>query len=112
MVSFNVSSLAFSEVAQQCVQADLVVGRAKKQSPSENIFPFRWLALAPSRFLPVLQSASAGAILLAQPLSQNGKVAYLEAECFGGVGGQASAGWQNGELIFQPRLHPVASSPR
>jgi len=55
------------------------------------------------QLLPELQSASAGAILLTQRLSQNGKVAYLEAEFFGGVGGQASAGWQNGELIFQPR---------
>jgi lysophospholipase L1-like esterase len=42
--------------AQQCVQADLVVGRAKKQSPSENIFPFRWLALAPSRLREPLGS--------------------------------------------------------
>src|SRR5688500_4676362 len=53
--------------------------------------------------LPELQSASEGAIFLAQQLSQNGKVAFLEAEFFGGVGGQASAGWQNKELIFQPR---------
>ena len=53
--------------------------------------------------LPELQSASASAIFLAQKLSQNGKVAYLEAEFFGGEGGQASAGWQNGELLFQPR---------
>jgi hypothetical protein len=29
-----------SKVAQQCVQADLVVGRAKKQSPSESILRF------------------------------------------------------------------------
>ena len=29
--------------------ADLVVGHAKKRSPSESIFPFRWLALPPSR---------------------------------------------------------------
>ena len=55
------------------------------------------------QLLPELQTASAGAILLAQRLSQNGKVAYLEAEFFGGVGGQASTGWQNEELIFQPR---------
>ena len=29
--------------------ADLVVGRAKKQSPSEKLFPFRRLVLPPSR---------------------------------------------------------------
>ena len=29
--------------------ADLVVGHAKKRSPSKSIFPFRWLALPPSR---------------------------------------------------------------
>jgi hypothetical protein len=42
MVIYNVT-------AQQCVQADLVVGRAKKQSPSESLFPFRQLVLPPSR---------------------------------------------------------------
>jgi hypothetical protein len=29
--------------------ADLVVGRAKLRSPSESLFPFRWLVLPPSR---------------------------------------------------------------
>lgn len=55
------------------------------------------------QLLPELQSASPGAIFLAQELSQNGKVAYLEAEFFGGVGGQGSAGWQHEELLFKPR---------
>jgi hypothetical protein len=53
--------------------------------------------------LTELQSVSTGTIWLAQQLSQNGKVAYLQAEFFGGVGGQTSAGWQNRELLFHPR---------
>ena len=42
-------TLAFIEATQQCVQADLVVGRAKLRSPSESIFPSRELVLPPSR---------------------------------------------------------------
>jgi hypothetical protein len=51
--------------------------------------------------LPKLQSVSTGTIWLAHQLSQYGKVAYLEAEFFGGIGGQTSAGWHNQELIFE-----------
>jgi hypothetical protein len=36
----QVVNLAFIVIAQQCVQADLVVGRAKLRSPSESIFRF------------------------------------------------------------------------
>ena len=43
------SQARYHIVAQQCVQADLVVGRAKLRSPSEGIFPFRELVLPPSR---------------------------------------------------------------
>ena len=39
------SQARHSNVAQQCVQADLVVGRAKKPNPSESIFRFdAWLS--------------------------------------------------------------------
>jgi hypothetical protein len=36
--------------------ANLVVGHAKKRSPSESIFPFRWLALPPSRLTRAVET--------------------------------------------------------
>jgi hypothetical protein len=53
--------------------------------------------------LTELQSASSGVIWLAQQLSKNDRVAYVEAEFFGGAGGQTSAGWYGQELLFRPR---------
>ncbi len=35
-------------------------------------------------------------------VSKNEKIAYIEAELFGGDGAQASAIWDGGELIFGP----------
>jgi hypothetical protein len=52
---------------------------------------------------PELKSVSANVILLAEQLSQNNKVAYLEAEFFGGIGEQVSAGWQDQKMVFHPR---------
>lgn len=34
--------------------------------------------------------------------SSQGPIAYVEAEYFGGVGGQCAAAWNNGTLIFGP----------
>jgi hypothetical protein len=34
--------------------------------------------------------------------SSHGPVAYVEAEYFGGVGGQCAAAWNNGALVFGP----------
>jgi hypothetical protein len=53
--------------------------------------------------LAELKSVSSGIIWLAQQLSKNDRIAYLEAEFFGGVGGQTSAGWYGQELLFHPR---------
>jgi hypothetical protein len=35
-------------------------------------------------------------------LSENGLVAYIEAEYFGGVGSQAAIAWQHGNIVFGP----------
>lgn len=35
-------------------------------------------------------------------VSKDGKIAYIEAELFGGAGTQASAIWDGGELVFGP----------
>jgi hypothetical protein len=43
-----------------------------------------------------------GVLWLAAKLSTAGRVVYVEAEFFGGVGEQASAGWENGEMVFGP----------
>ena len=43
-----------------------------------------------------------GVLWLAEKLSAGGKVAYVEAEFFGGVGEQASAGWEQGQVAFAP----------
>jgi hypothetical protein len=40
-----------------------------------------------------------GIISLVKPLK---KAAYLEAEFFGGEGGQSSAAWEDGRLVFGP----------
>ena len=39
-----------------------------------------------------------------ESLSRNAKVAYVEAEYFGGQGGQASVKWEDGRIIETPNL--------
>jgi len=41
-------------------------------------------------------------------ISTHGRVAYLEAEFFGGTGDQASAVWDRGELVLGPTVAPSA----
>ena len=41
-------------------------------------------------------------------LSRAGKVAYIEAELFGGLGTQATAIWERGELIVPPIISRTA----
>jgi hypothetical protein len=52
--------------------------------------------------LEALEYVKPGALWLAARLSATGRVAYVEAEFFGGVGEQVSAGWENGALVFGP----------
>jgi hypothetical protein len=40
----------------------------------------------------------------AAALSTEARVVFVEAEFFGGVGTQASVGWEHGEVAFGPRL--------
>jgi hypothetical protein len=49
-----------------------------------------------------LWQLSTAAAQFAIQLSQNGMVAYVEAEFFGGVGEQAAVVWQNGQVIAGP----------
>jgi hypothetical protein len=38
----------------------------------------------------------------ARNLSASGMIAYIEAEFFGGVGGQSAVAWRDGEIILGP----------
>ena len=56
-------------------------------------------AHAPTEFWKLSPSA----VLWLEELSATARVAYLETEYFGGVGGQAAAVWESGKIIFGPR---------
>jgi len=47
----------------------------------------------------------AALVALARERSNAGRVVYVEAESFGGVGAQASVGWELGKLTFGPVLN-------
>jgi len=52
--------------------------------------------------LAEFQSISPAVIWFAEQLSAYGRVVYIEAEFFGGTGGQVSVGWHNPQLLFGP----------
>ncbi len=49
-----------------------------------------------------LEYVKPAVLWLAARLSAAGRVVYVEAEFFGGVGEQISAGWEAGQLVFGP----------
>ena len=48
----------------------------------------------------------------AERLSAGGRVAYVEAEFFGGQGSQAAIGWEDGLVAFGPRLTQTPGEDR
>jgi hypothetical protein len=54
---------------------------------------------------------SGGVEALARRISQAGDIAYLEADFFGGVGGQAAVAWRAGQVRLGPYVSGDAEPP-
>lgn len=64
--------------------------------------------LAPADAPPRLDYPAPEVVWLAARLSAGGRVVYVEAEFFGGVGEQYSVGWEGGAVAWGPLAAPDA----